>query len=169
MKIGVQVYDGKWEASLDYLVLLFHERGRDATLKGAEEIRDVARVKLTSDYHAPDTWTPSAPGSPPAAISGALAASMTALMMTDTEAWVGPTDSARSFNGPYGRIQELGGEMHGHPMMHFFRADEGWHHRTFVELPSRPFLYPSTVDVVESGRLTAIYVAAWTEAIEEAT
>jgi hypothetical protein len=167
--ISVSVDDARWSAGLDRLVELFAEKGREATLDGAEEIRDVAIGKLTALSHDPDTWTPSAPGMPPASISTDLAASMTALMMTEDQAWVGPTDSASSFNGPYGRIQELGGPMHGHPMMNFFRVNEGWFGKRFIDLPARPYLAPSTEDVVDSGRLTEIYIEHWTEAIEEAT
>jgi len=100
-------------------------------------------------------------------MSGDLWASMTAVMVTATEAWVGPTSSASSRNGPYGRIQELGGPMRGNPEMHWF--EEGrWHRSEFVELPDRPYLRPATDDVIDSGRLFAIYEEHQLIAIEEA-
>lgn len=96
---------------------------------------------------------------PPAAISGALAASMSAALVGD-EAWVGPTDL------PYARIQELGGEMHGHPLMKWRRVGNPMRYfaREFELLEPRPYLRPATDDVVDSGRLTEIYVEQWTEA-----
>jgi hypothetical protein len=105
---------------------------------------------------------------PPALISGSLLASMTAEMMTATEAWVGPTDSASSPKGPYGRIQELGGPMTGNFWMHW-KEDGAWYRRHIVKLLDRPYLAPATADVIDSGELHAIYEAHQLEAIMEAT
>lgn len=84
------------------------------------EARTKQLLSLTS--HPPGTPTPSAPGSPPALISGALRRSITVTDPTRIgDAWtvtVGPTIV-------YGRIQELGGT-----------AGRG------SQLPPRPYLAP---------------------------
>lgn len=125
-------------------------------------------MKLLGLEHEPFTKTPAGDGAPPAAISGRLAASV--LVTAEPEvlgAKVGPTDLASSKNGPYGRIQELGGPSEGHPMRWF--EDGRWHAAYFRELPHRPYLKPATEDVVDSGLATEIYYEKWEEAQLEAT
>ncbi len=149
---------------MDTLVVRLREAGRAASLAGANEIKDVARAKLSELHHSPFTYSPAPPGAPPAAVSEDLAASMDAQMMTEDQAWVGPTGL------PYARIQELGGEMHGHPLMIYHKLGPYGLMRItseFVALPPRPYLRPSTEDVVDSGRLTEIYIEHWSAAIEE--
>lgn len=168
MIVTTQEDSSAWSGALDVMLTAMAEAGRKASLKGAEEIRDVARAELTAEWHGPYTDTPSAPGEPPAAISGDLAASMYAAMETPDEAWVGPT-AGYGRSGDYARIQELGGPMHGHPLMIWHRQFEGAMHRItaeFVELMPRPYLEPATEAVVDSGRLTDIYVEYWTAALE---
>lgn len=160
--------DRKWSAALDLLCTLFAEKGYQASLEGAELIRDVAQVELNGLHHPLHTKTPSGEGMPPAAISGRLAASITVSGEEGSlTAYVGPTDEASSKNGPYGRIQELGGPSEGHPMR--WLEDGIWHEADFRELPSRPYLKPATDLVVDSGHLEQIYVEKWTEAELEAT
>jgi hypothetical protein len=130
---------------------------REAAVEGAERIQEVTRALLTANWHPEHTKTPSARGEPPAAISGALAASITvtpepAVLGAD----VGPTASASSRNGPYGRIQELGGPSVGPPMK--WLEDGDWHQAYYRELPDRPYLKPATLGVIASGQLTRIYV-----------
>jgi hypothetical protein len=165
--ITVHVTDTAWQAAMDVLLAASAEQARKASLEGAEAIRDVARGKLTAQWHSRFSFSPSFPGAPPAAISGDLAASMDAQMMTADEAWVGPT-AGFGRTGEYARIQELGGGMHGHPFMHFF-LEGSWWDREFIELPDRPYLQPSTEDVIDSGRLHEIYERHQLEAILEAT
>lgn len=100
-------------------------------------------------------------------ISGDLAASMTAAMMTPDEAWVGPT-AGFGRTGEYARIQELSGLMEGHPWMRFFLEGRWWE-ESQIFLEPRPYLQPSTEDVVDFGRLHDIYEEHQLEAILEAT
>lgn len=166
MIVTASVDSGAWSAALDVLLAASEEQARQASLQGAEEIRDLARGLLTSSWHAWYTFSPSAPGSPPSSISGNLAASMTAELFGD-EAWVGPT-AGFGRTGDYARIQELGGPMHGHPYMHFF-LEGAWWDRTFIQLPERPYLAPATEDEIDSGRLYDIYAEHQLQAILEAT
>jgi hypothetical protein len=165
--ISVEVDASDWNAALDVLIGASDLQAQEASLEGAQEIRDVARGKLTALSHTWDTFSPSQPGEPPAMISGDLAASMDARLMTGDEAWVGPT-AGYGRTGDYARIQELGGGMHGHPWMRFFLEGRWWE-RHFIELPPRPYLEPSTEDVIASGRLFTIYEEHQLQAIMEAT
>jgi phage gpG-like protein len=163
--VSVSVDDGAWKRGWNELLGLLLEAGRDASLRGAQEIQDLTRAKLEAQHHSEFTYSPSpiGAGMPPAAVSGALGASISAQMVTMDQAWVGPTDL------PYARIQELGGEMHGRPMMHYQKYGQDgieWISRSFVELTPRPYLEPATEDIVDSGRLTEIYIEHWTYAIE---
>ncbi len=88
-------------------------------------------------------------------------------MMSADEAWVGPT-AGFGRTGEYARIQELGGLMEGHPFMHFF-LEGAWWKRSEIFLEPRPYLQPSTDDVIDSGRLLTIYEEHQLEAIREAT
>ena len=153
---------------MDVLLAASEDQARQASLQAAQAIRDTARDLLSLQHHDRGTKTPSAPGEPPAMISGSLWASMTAEMMTADEAWVGPTSSASSYNGPYGRIQELGGLMEGRPWMRWFE-DGKWHRAQEVFLPDREYLEPATRWEVDSGRVWEIYAEHQTEAILEAT
>lgn len=153
---------------MDVLLAASEDQARRASLEAAGAIRDKAKDLLSRQAHAPHTRTPSAPGEAPALISGSLWASMTAEMMTADEAWVGPTSSASSYNGPYGRIQELSGLMEGHPWMHWFE-DGREHFAREVFLPPRPYLKPATDAEIGSGRVWTIYAEHQTEAILEAT
>ncbi len=152
---------------MDVLAAASLEQSREASLAGAREIRDVARGRLTEQWHAWFTFSPSFPGEPPAAISGNLAASMDAAMVTPDEAWVGPT-AGFGRSGFYARIQELGGLMEGHPLMHFFLEGRWWE-RSEIFLEPRPYLQPSADDVIDSGRLHEIYETHQLAAIREAT
>ena len=151
MIITVTVDSAAWEAGLDNLLGLLDDASREASLKGAEEIRDVAREGLVAKEHDEFTYSPAGAGEFPASVSGALADSMTAELFGD-EAWVGPT------NLPYARIQELGGPMpvtRPGPMHYRKLGPRGlaWITRDFVQLDPRPYLEPSTNLVVDSGRL----------------
>ena len=142
---------------MDDLIALCAEAGFQASMQGAEEIGDATRALLMSRVHGFQTKTPSAPGTPPASISGALAGS---IVVTGDEgslsADVGPTSD-------HGREQELGGPMSGH--MHWWEDGKEYWSREHI-LPERPYLKPGTEAIVDSGRLTEIYVQHWTEAIE---
>ena len=156
MNITVSLDTADWEAALDEMVRACIDAGREASVEGAKEIQDRTQESLTRLSHAPHTKTPSAPGDPPAAISTDLAVSVVVDESNPDYVDVGPTTD-------YGRIQELGGPMHGHPYMHW-REDGRWHRARLVELPERPYLKPATDDVIDSGELLDIYYRHWADA-----
>jgi len=139
----------------------------DASVEGARAIKHETQGLLVQLQHAPHTKTPSLPGMPPAMISGRLAASIE-VGEYDGDVAVGPTSEASSYNGPYPRIQELGGPSTGHPHMHWFQ-DGRWYTRNFRELLPRPFLEPATRAVIDSGELHQIYYDHWLRAITAVT
>lgn len=107
---------------------------------GLRIIRDATVDQLMLQEHAKGTPTPSAPGEPPAMITGGLKASVRieparVLGPGLAEGRVGPTK-------PYSRIQELGGTA-GHG----------------AQLPARPYLKPALALVI--ARVYAEFVAAW--------
>lgn len=161
MKITVRLEDAEWQARMIALVPAMDEAGRDASLKGAEAIRDVAKTGLEAHPHSELTYSPTSPGDYPGRVSGDLADSMDAAMVGD-QAWVGPTGL------DYARIQELGGPMPtSSPGPMRFRKLDGWHELTFVDLKARPYLAPATEDVIDTGLLTEIYVDEWADTIRE--
>lgn len=161
------VDDAAWMAAVDEWMVLAAKAGHDGSVGGAEAIQHRTRDLLSSLSHAPQTRTPSPPGDPPAMISGVLAAS---IQVGDYDGMVavGPTSLASSYNGPYGRIQELGGPSSGHPYMKYYE-DGVKHEMQFRELPPRPYLKPATEDVIDSGELLQIYWMHWALAQAEVT
>jgi phage gpG-like protein len=153
------VDDSAAKAALDELLVLVHGQLADAATEVATEIQDRTQTVLLSRSHPAHTKTPSFPGTPPAAISGALAASVV-VTPDGLSAYVGPTTS-------YGRIQELGGGMTGHPMMHWQEPPGVWHHSAHHDLPDRPYLGPVADFMVLSGDVTRIYEDAVARAIED--
>lgn len=151
--------DAAWAAALDRMIVLCDEASFNASHEAAVEIQDRTRALLTAQHHAPHTKTPSAPGSPPASISEALAGSI--FVSDDGDAWeVGPTTD-------YGREQELGGPMKGGPMR--WQEPPGvWHSSYEHSLPGRPYLKPATESAIDDGTVHQIYYDHWLRAIEEA-
>jgi hypothetical protein len=163
----VKVDSRRWDAAIDFLAELYADHGYRASLQAAEEIQTITQAKLLALHHAPHTKTPSPKGSPPAAIGGDLAASIDVTGEPGSlSALVGPTASASSKKGPYGRFLELGGKHEGN--MHWFE-DGKWHKAKLLVKAERPYLKPSTEELIDSGRLTEIYVRQWEEAQVEAT
>lgn len=168
MIVTIRLDAGAWYAAMDELEAAVTQAMRDAAVAGAERIQQVARALLTAKGHRAHTKTPSAPGEPPARISGDLAASvLVEALPAILGAKVGPTSLASSKNGPYGRIQELGGGSVGPPMK--WLEDGDWHQAYFRELPDRPYLKPATLGVIASGQLTRIYVERVQAAIVSVT
>jgi hypothetical protein len=115
---------------------------------GQALVEDEARAALSRYSHERGTPTPAPPGGPPALVTGRLRSSFEVAGPTQSGAGVwmsvmGPTT-------PYARIQELGGRAGRHGS---------------VELPARPYLRPAAEAVLRSGRLTDLFVQAWTKAI----
>lgn len=111
-----------------------------AVTQAAQQVGRNITDELMRKEHPHGTPTPSAPGEPPAMITGRLKASVTveptrAVGSTRFEARVGPT-------AVYARIQELGGTA-GHG----------------AQLPARPYVRPA----LEASRaqVAVIFRAAW--------
>jgi len=107
---------------------------------GLRVIRDGTVDQLMLKEHAKGTPTPSAPGEPPAMITGGLKASVRIeppriLSPGLVKGRVGPTK-------PYSRIQELGGEA-GHG----------------AKLPKRPYLKPALA--LALAQIQLAFIAAW--------
>lgn len=151
--IKVQV-DGapQWWAAVEQM----RGRVRAATDKavndGLHEIQLKAQQNLTFYSHPRGTPTPSAPGEPPALISGALRRSIKVRRTKRGpgvyEGRVGPTII-------YGRIQELGGRL-GHNPRHGMWRQPGY-------LPPRPYLRPAVISVLP--KIRQIFLDAWARAI----
>jgi hypothetical protein len=159
-EVKISVDSSDCVAAIDLLIRLQGEEGRKGSKEAAELIGNRTSDVLTMQWHGPGTKTPSVPGTPPAAISGELAASV--VVREDGESYlVGPTTD-------YGREQELGGPMQGHPYMHWF--EEGIEHfSAHHDLPERPSLKPSVESAVNSGEVTDIYTDHWARGQREAT
>lgn len=138
-----------------------------ANLDAAQIVRSRTRNLLLAVSHAPYTRTPSPPGAPPAAISGTLAASVQASHDGD-DAIVGPTATASSYRGPYGRFLELGGEhVASSPAgMHWFE-DGQWHRAFAIGKAPRPYLKPATDAAIADGSISRVYYDHWLRAQEE--
>lgn len=114
---------------------LADEAQKTALTQSALVVERAAKLQLTkSGRHAPGTPTPSAPGSPPAIITGTLRASVRAFPpdrdgFGNYRAMIGPTVV-------YGRIQELGGG----------------------NLPARPYMQPAMRESVDEVRSTYVEV-----------
>lgn len=148
-----------------------------ANLEAAQDIQKRTRSLLSQYHHNPGTRTPSPKGQPPAEISGRLLASVQAEHDGD-DAIVGPTRSASSGKGPYGRFLELGGTHHastgpaaypGGPPQMWWREDGFWYHAGELEKGPRPYLKPATDDAIESGAVYDIYWRHWLVAQEAVT
>lgn len=95
--------------------------------------------------------------------TGALMASINATQEGD-DALVGPTASARSFNGPYGRAVELGGMRTAHnPSGRMWWQSGGVTHSAVSNMmPSQPYLAPAVEATSESRK--RIYYDHWLRA-----
>lgn len=114
-----------------------------ATNKALHLIERKTKEKLGETSHKAGTPTPSAPGSPPSLVSGALRRSI----QVEGPAPTGPISWAGRV-GPtmeYGRIQELGGTAGN------------------AELPSRPYLSPAFDEAMPE--IAEIYAEAWAAAL----
>lgn len=93
---------------------------------------------------------------PPAMITGELADSIIVDQTSPDYVDVGPVSR-------YGRIQELGGWMEGHPWMHWHQDGHEYFSRGH-SLPERPYLKPATEEIIDDGTLTEIYYRHWADA-----
>lgn len=157
-------------AKLERLRSVLEESGpeRAAYAMGREFHKYVADDVLVRHSHSRGTRTTSAPGEPPALVTGALKRSVALEPAIRT----GPY-TARSAVMPriiYARIQELGGtirvllrwETVTDRLGRKIRVRKGWLHwvqggksyfAQSVTLPARPYMRPSHDEMVRSGRL----------------
>jgi hypothetical protein len=137
----------EFRRALDEIVADVSAATRLAVTTGGHLVEAEAKRQLGLRSHARGTQTPSAPGSPPALITGTLRRS---IKVTPPEEH-GPTGWTISI-GPtavYGRIQELGG----------YAGAGGATH-----LPPRPYMEPALAKVIADGSLAACYATAWRSA-----
>lgn len=132
----------EFKAAIDKVIAERALATKGAITAGAHLVEATAKAALTETSHAPGTPTPSAPGQPPALVSGALRRSVLVKGPTPTSAFafkaeIGPTMI-------YGRIQELGGWT-------------GRGHATY--LPPRPYMKPSLKKI--GPKLEALFEDAW--------
>ncbi len=124
--------------------------------------REVSDATLVRTSHARGTITPSAPGEPPAIISGGLKRSLRLYPAEPAGAL-----RARSHVSPlviYARIQERGGvvearhtftDRYGHVRPGYLKFSYGGstHFARRVVLPARPYMRPTRDQMVSDGRL----------------
>lgn len=142
----------EWSAALDAMLERVG-KATDVTVDaGLALIQRGAQQNLTYFTHPRGTPTPSAPGDPPALISGALRRSIKARRTRKGpdvfEGRVGPTII-------YGRIQELGGRLGRNPRHAMWRSPGS--------LPPRPYLRPAAFNA--APKIRKLFVEAWTRAI----
>lgn len=115
----------------------------EAMMRAGFVVQREAQRLLALTSHPAGTPTPSAPGSPPSLVSGALRRSITVEPpIRSGEGWsilVGPTIV-------YGRIQELGGSSNGHNY-----------------LPPRPYMAPAWL--ILPDKIRDIFEDAWSNAV----
>lgn len=99
--------------------------------------------------------------------TGMLMASIEASEDGD-DALVGPTDSARSFNGPYGRAVEMGGMRFAHnPSGRMWWQSGGvWHSAESNMMPSQPYMKDAVDKAIASGHAERVYEDHWRRAFE---
>lgn len=120
----------------------------------------VSRVTLRRYSHPYQAKTDSPPGQPPAWVLGALARSITAVLGassgTDAHASVAP-------HVIYAAIQETGGIIRvKHRKFLRYTQDGAVHFAKSVTLPPRPYMAPTTREMVADGSLTLAAMEAFT-------
>lgn len=123
----------------------------------------VSRVTLRQYSHPYGAKTDSPPGQPPAWVLGALARSVTAVLGassgTDARAAVAP-------HTVYARIQETGGVIRAdHRRFLRYTQDGVVHYAKRVTLPPRPYMAPTTREMIQDGSLTREAAEAFTLAV----
>ncbi len=120
-------------------------------------------VQLSRTSHGKGEATTSAPGSPPAWVSGSLARSIIATPAVGVGAWASATIGPTII---YGRIQELGGTVNAKGGKKLaWQGPGGMRFAKSVTLPARPYLRPTTEALVASGALTEVAAKAFTAAL----
>lgn len=138
-------------------------RIHEATVRGTQlaghELERAVKQTLTTSSHPAGTPTPSAPGTPPAIVTGTLRRSVQVadLEITPTGASVkvGPTTV-------YARIQELGGTITPRRAPRLaFQVSGHWVTTMSATLPPRPYLAPTTARKIADGSLRRVWSREW--------
>jgi hypothetical protein len=125
----------------------------------------LVKLVLTKNTHAAGTPTPSPKGSPPAKISGDLARSV---QRTPTIALgVGVAETTYGPTVIYGTVQEFGMPISVKRKQVLANAATGQIFGTHVVIPPRPFMRPSTVELIESGELARVMTEAFLAALDD--
>jgi phage gpG-like protein len=135
-------------AALEEMVVRLQAATPRAVEAGADQLQAATQAKLGLKSHAYGTPTPSAPGEPPARISGALRDSV----RYDPPRQTGPGLWMTTLGATtvYARIQELGGWA-------------GRGHASY--LPPRPYLRPAAEETMRDPRFREALAGLWAEAI----
>lgn len=150
----------EFDSALEGMVRRLEAVTGDAAVAAGTYINRIARAKVLAKQHGSLTWSPAPPGTPPASVSGRLAASFQVVRTGPFSAMAGPT--AR-----WARIQELGGGMTGH--MHFAKISGGrlrWYSYRHIELKARPYYRPSVLEAIGSGLIEKTFESYWATAME---
>lgn len=139
----------EFKAGLDNAVADAYKAGQRGTNAAAALVDKTTKAKLALKTHRRGEPTNSAPGEPPALVSGQLRRSVLIVPAEPmgATAWVarvGPT-------AVYARIQELGGQLGANPRHGM------WRRGTEGSLPARPYLEPAVRELIDSGALWAAF------------
>ncbi len=151
----------EWSAVLDARMAAVRAATDDAVDDALALIQRGAQALLALTSHPPGTPTPSAPGSPPSLVSGALRRSIKARRTRrgpDVYAGgVGPTIV-------YGPPQERGAVItpKNGPYL-WWRTATGMRRATSVRLPPRPFMAPAAR--AARTQVARIFARAWHKAL----
>ena len=132
-EVRITVDTAGTDNQLIVLSVMLREAVKRGSHKGAEAIKNRAQELLSALSHAPETRTPSPPGSPPARISGELADTIRVTDFGVDGSDVGPT-------AHYGRFLELGGIHEGN--MRWFEDGQLHEAKMLVKAP-RPYMLPA--------------------------
>jgi phage gpG-like protein len=136
-------------AALEQMAVRIQVATPRAVVAGADELKTATRAKLELKSHAWGTPTPSAPGEPPAMISGALRDSVRYDPPRQTQPGLWMTTLGATT--VYARIQELGGWA-------------GRNHASY--LPPRPYLKPAAEETMLDPAFRVAFAKLWAEAIK---
>lgn len=131
-----------------------------AALSMAEKYREAVQVRLMLINHAPFTFTPSPPGFYPALISGNL---RRRVLLTGAGGGGGVGYASVSSTAFYAAIQEYGHTMHAHRLgkpMTWFNGGSWWS-KYEVTVPPRPYMRPTTIQMIASGALQRAAIDAF--------
>jgi len=152
-------------AQLEAILVATDPAAAAASGEMSDLFKGAVQRELRARSHPFATKTPSPPGSPPAMISGDLADTI----LNEPPHEDGPAIWV-SRSGPtvrYARIQELGGEMHGHPTMHWWQDGVPfWSHAH--SLPPRPYMKPVARRLSDDSEMREVAGAAFGAVIDAA-